>query len=120
MSNGNGYASSSANAKGWERDPAEGRVSQFWQRWGSTISTAGSILTALFLVWHQIDLSMKLQAEQITQLKAQVQVMQIELKEQVRGVQIQFEAQTQVMQRQIDRLEARIYDQTASGSLRRP
>lgn len=86
--NGNGHAHESY------RDETLSHVaaSTFWTRWGTPITTAGSVTLSLFLLWHQIDLSMRMQAAQIAALQMQMQSMQLT----------------------IDRLESRIYALTAA------
>lgn len=84
--NGNGHASHVY------RDDAPSPVQTFWTRWGTPLTTAGSVALSLFLLWHQIDLSMRMQAAQITALQLQLQA----------------------MQSTIDRLEGRIYALTAA------
>lgn len=84
--NGNGHASHAYI------DDAPSPTQTFWTRWGTPLTTAGSVALSLFLLWHQIDLSMRMQAAQIAALQLQLQA----------------------MQSTIDRLEARIYALTAA------
>lgn len=91
MAHGNGFA---GNGHAEEWDMTDRRASTFVQRWGGPIGTAGSILLSAFLLWHQMDITAKLQAAQIAALQAQVTA----------------------MQQQIDRMEGRIYTLTAAAS----
>lgn len=87
MSTGNGFAEDT-----WQM--TDRRTSTFLQRWGGPIGTVASVVLSLFLLWHQIDMGMRLQAAQITALQAQIAAMQI----------------------QIERMESRIYDLTAESA----
>ena len=91
MSKGNGDATLPA---GYDDDRRT--VGGFWSRWGSAITTAGSVALSLFVLWHQIELSLEMQAQRIASLTRQVEIMQT----------------------QIDRLEARIYEHTVSDAAR--
>ena len=84
--NGNGHASQHPFL-----DDAPPAVSTFWTRWGTPLTTAGSVALSLFLIWHQVDLSLRMHAAQLAALQAQIQAMQLT----------------------IDRLESRIYALTA-------
>lgn len=88
MAGGDGYATFD------DRRDAPSAAAAFWARWGAAITTVGSVALSVFMLWHQIDLSLEMQAARIGALQRQVEVMQT----------------------QIDRLESRIYEHTVSDA----
>lgn len=68
--------SAHANGRADDFHSIEQRTSGWVQRWGGPLGTVGSVIVALFMLWHQIDLSLQVQQAQVTALQAQIDRME--------------------------------------------